>query len=62
MFTGVKSVPESLVRERREGTRSTPPRRVASREYAHTYFASPRRALVLLMVAMVLVWIVVRGN
>jgi cytochrome b len=62
MFTGIKRVPESLVRERRDGPRSTPPRRIASREYAYTYFASWRRALVLLMVAMVLVWIVVRGH
>jgi hypothetical protein len=62
MFTGIKRVPESLVRERRDGPRSTPPRRIASREYAYTYFASWRRALALLMVAMVLVWIVIRGH
>jgi cytochrome b len=61
MFTGVKRVPEALVHERRDGPRSTPPRRVASREYAYTYFASPWRAVALLMVAMVFVWIVVRG-
>jgi cytochrome b len=61
MFTGIKSVPEALVRERRDGPRSTPPRRIASREFAHTHFPSAWRALALLAVSVALVWIVVGG-
>ena len=61
MFTGVKRVPEAAVREKREVPRDTPPRRAASREHATAFFASPWRALVLLVVAVVIVYVVVRG-
>jgi cytochrome b len=60
MFTGMKRVPEAAVHERREDSRATPPRRVASRESASAHFASPWRALALFMVALVLVSFVVR--
>jgi cytochrome b len=59
MFTGVKRVPEAAVRERREGLRDSPPRRVASRENASAYFASPWRALGLFVVALAAVYAVV---
>jgi cytochrome b len=60
MFTGVKRVPEAVVHERRDALRDSPPRRVASRENAHAHFASPWRALALLAVALVLVYLVVQ--
>jgi cytochrome b len=61
MFSGVKQVPAAMVHERRDGPRSTPPRRVASRETAHNYFPSHWRALAILMVSVALVWVVIRG-
>lgn len=60
MFTGVKRVPEAAVRERRDVRRSTPARRIASREYVSAYFASSWRALGLLVVAVVVVFLVVQ--
>jgi cytochrome b len=59
MFTGVKRVPEAVMHERRSVQRGTPPRRVAARENALTYFASPSRAVALFVVALVLVYLVV---
>jgi cytochrome b len=55
MFTGVKDVPEAAVRERRDAMRKSPIRRSASREHAHAYFASHRRAIVLFAVSIGLV-------
>jgi cytochrome b len=60
MFTGVKRVPASAVHERREEVRDTPLRRMASREAASASFASPWRALVVFVLAVALVWLVVR--
>jgi cytochrome b len=59
MFTGVKRVPESMVHERREARRDTPLRRAASRENAFAEFASPWRALALLLVSALVVYLVV---
>ena len=61
MFSGVKHVPESVVHERREAPRSTPLRRVASREPASTRFAGAGRAIAVLAVAIMLVYVIVRG-
>jgi hypothetical protein len=60
MFTGVKRVPESAARERREVHRGEAPRRVASRENASAYFASSWRALALFVVALAVVYLIVR--
>ena len=59
MFTGVKSVPESLLRQRREARRDTPPRRVASRENAVAEFPGPWRSVALLAFSIALVAAVV---
>jgi cytochrome b len=61
MFTGVKRVPRAAVRERREALRGKPLRRAASRESASAYFATTWRALVVLLVAVALVYAIVRG-
>jgi cytochrome b len=55
MFTGVKRVPVSAIRERRVALRGAPLRRIASREHASAYFASSRKALALLAVSAALV-------
>ena len=60
MFSGMKRVPEAAVHERRDAPRGTPPRRVASRESAHVHFASPWRAVALLLLALLVVAFVVR--
>jgi len=60
MFTGVKRVPESAARERREAPRDETPRRVASRENASAYFASSWRALALFVAALAIVYLVVQ--
>jgi cytochrome b len=60
MFTGVKRVPEAAAHERRAAQRGTPPRRIASRESASIYFASLSRAVALFVVALVLVYLVIR--
>jgi cytochrome b len=62
MFTGVKNVPVAAVRERREALRGTPLRRAASREHASAYFASAWRAWLVLAVAILIVYVVVRGR
>jgi cytochrome b len=59
MFSGVKRVPESAVRERRDTRRDSPLRRAPSRENAFARFASPWRALVLLVIAALVVYMVV---
>jgi cytochrome b len=61
MFTGIKTVPASILRERRDALRVSPRRRAASREHASAFVASPRRALVLLAVAAGLVFLLVAG-
>ena len=58
MFTGLKEVPAELLRERREAARGTPLRRIASRENSAAYFASSRRAAVLFVLAVVIVFAV----
>jgi cytochrome b len=60
MFTGVKRVPEGAARERRGVERGEAPRRVASRENASVYFASLWRALGLFVVALAVVYLIVR--
>ena len=60
MFTGVKHVPESAVRERRDGARTKPPRRIASREPLAAYTASGTRAIVVLIAAAALTYALVR--
>ncbi|HLX25307.1 MAG TPA: cytochrome b/b6 domain-containing protein [Usitatibacter sp.] len=60
MFTGVKDVPEAAVRERRDAMRKSPARRSASREHAHAYFASTRRAIVLFVLSVAIVVVLVR--
>jgi cytochrome b len=60
MFTGVKVVPASLLRERRDASRGTPLRRTASREPSASEFASPWLALALLVASVAVVWAVVR--
>jgi len=64
MFTGVKEVPESLLRHRREANRDTPPRRVASRESAIAEFPSAWHsvALLALSIALVVTLVVVGSN
>ena len=59
MFTGIKQVPRSLLRERREARRGSTPRRSASREVAGYYEAGLRRAALALGVAFALVALVV---
>jgi lysylphosphatidylglycerol synthetase-like protein (DUF2156 family) len=59
MFTGVKHVPEEMLRERREMPRGTPLRRAASRENSASYIVSSRRALALFIAAIALVAVVV---
>jgi hypothetical protein len=61
MFTGIKRVPASILRERRDALRVSPRRRAASREQASAYEASHRRALGLLALAVALVLLVVLG-
>jgi len=61
MFTGIKSVPASILRERRDALRVSPRRRAASREHASAYVASHRRALGLLALAVALVLLIVLG-
>jgi len=60
MFTGVKRIPESAARERRDVHRGEAARRVASRENASAYFASSWRALALFMVALAVVYLTVQ--
>jgi cytochrome b len=60
MFTGMKRVPQAAVRERRDAPRGTALRRVASRESAAAHFASPWRAVALLLLAMIVVSLIVR--
>jgi cytochrome b len=60
MFTGVKHVPESAVHERREGARTKPPRRVASREPLSAHTASASRAIVVLAACIALAYAIVR--
>jgi cytochrome b len=59
MFDGVKRVPVSFLRERREAPRDKPPRRLASRENSLSYNASPKRAVGLLLLAIAMVCVVV---
>jgi cytochrome b len=61
MFTGIKDVPASAVRERRDAMRKSPRRRAASREHASAYFASNSRALVLFILSVLLVGLALRG-
>jgi cytochrome b len=61
MFSGVKRVPVAVLRERREALRGTPRRRAASREWRSAYFASPLRALVVLVASIVAVYLATRG-
>jgi hypothetical protein len=61
MFTGVKDVPESAIRERRDALRKSPRRRTASREHRLAYFASASRAWALFAISVLLVALVVRG-
>jgi cytochrome b len=60
MFTGMKRMPQAAVHERRDARRASPPRRVASRESASVHFASPWRAVALLLLALIVVSLVVR--
>ena len=55
MFTGVKHVPEELLRERREVPRGTKLRRAASRENSASVIASSWLALKLLVAAIAIV-------
>ncbi|HEX5130357.1 MAG TPA: cytochrome b/b6 domain-containing protein [Usitatibacter sp.] len=59
MFTGVKQVPRSFLRERREARRGSAPRRSASREFANYHEAGLRRAVIALGAALALVALVV---
>jgi cytochrome b len=59
MFTGVKRVPEALVRERREAAREKPARRAASREALSPEFVSPWRAVALLAAVAAVLFVVV---
>ena len=61
MFTGIKRVPASVLRERRDALRVSPRRRMASREHASAYEAGHGRALGLLALAIALVLLVVLG-
>jgi cytochrome b len=59
MFTGVKHVPASFLRERRVARRDAPLRRAASREIGHFYFPRWQRAIVTFGAALALVLLVV---
>jgi cytochrome b len=61
MFSGVKRVSKSAVRERRAVLRASPLRRLASREHASAYFAPNGDALALFILAVLVVGIVVRA-
>jgi hypothetical protein len=62
MFTGVKRVPPELLRERRTGPRTTPPRRVASRENPQSVeFPSGWRSAALMVLAVAIVLVIVRA-
>lgn len=61
MFTGVKQVAESAIRERRDALRKSPLRRLASREHAAAYVAGSWRALALFVVAVLLVGVLIRA-
>lgn len=62
MFTGVKRVPPSILRERRTGPRTTPPRRVASRENpGEATFPGGWRAAALLALSAAIVIVIVRA-
>jgi cytochrome b len=61
MFTGIKNVPERVLRERRDALRKSPRRRAASREHTSAHFASGALALVLFIVSLLVVAVVVRG-
>jgi cytochrome b len=59
MFTGVKQVPRSFLRERREARRGSTPRRSASREFSNYHEAGLGRAVIALGAALALVALVV---
>ena len=59
MFTGIKHVPRSFLRERREARRGNTPRRSASREVSGYFEAGLRRALLVFAVAFTLVAVLV---
>jgi cytochrome b len=59
MFTGVKRVPEEVLRQRREARRDAPPRRVASRERPAGEFPGPWRSALLLALSVCVVALVV---
>ena len=59
MFTGMKWVPASILRFRRDSHRDTPPRRVASREHPAGEFPSHWRAAGVLAAAVALVYVIV---
>jgi cytochrome b len=61
MFTGVKHVPESVLHERRVGPRDKPPRRVASREPSQVFFPPARRSILVLALAILITYVVVRA-
>jgi cytochrome b len=61
MFTGMKRVPESVLRERRDPKRVSRRRRAASREHTSAYFAGPRRALVTLALSVLAAYLLTRG-
>ncbi|QJR13956.1 cytochrome b/b6 domain-containing protein [Usitatibacter palustris] len=60
MFTGVRRVPPSVVRERRVALRDSPRRRAASREAESAYFPGPWRGVWVLAVTLALVYLLVR--
>jgi cytochrome b len=62
MFTGVKRVPASILRQRRSGPRAGPPRRVASRESPAGQFPSNWRAAALMAAAVAIVYALVRSS
>ena len=59
MFTGVKNVPEEMLRERREVPRGTKLRRAASREHSANFIASSWLALRLFVAVVAVVALVV---
>ena len=59
MFTGVKHLPRSFLRERREARRGSPPRRSASREVSHYHEAGLFRAVLVLGASLALVGLLV---
>lgn len=61
MFTGVKHVPASLLRERRDAARESRPRRTASRENPDAGFAGAARAVATLAAAAAFVLLLLRG-